>query len=142
MLFRSDAPGFADVGASRFASTDPDLMYDPAFSAGKAFMSIDPTGRVVSNPAHPHPSYDTFIPAAPGTGHGYLGRLEYELPPELHFKHYLENEIKPELRGKPLDKQTMSLLRQHPTVVATPEWVDAASEWQDLMRRLYGSRKP
>lgn len=137
-----DAPGFADVGASRFASTDPGLLHDPAFSAGKSFMSIDPTGRVVTDPAHPHPSYDTFIPAAPGTGHGYLGRLEYELPPELHFKHYLENEIKPKLRGKPLNKQTMSLLRQHPTVMATPEWVDTASEWQDLMRGMYGSRKP
>lgn len=136
-----DAPGFADVGASRFASTDPSLMFDPSFSAGKSFMSMDPTGRIVKNPVNPHPSYDTFIPAAPGS-HGYLGRLEYELPPELHFKHYLENEIKPELRGKPLDKQTMSLLRQHPTVEATPEWVDTASEWQDLMRSLYGSRKP
>lgn len=136
-----DAPGFADVGASRFASTDPILMFDPSFSAGKSFMSMDPTGRIVKNPINPHPSYDTFIPAAPGS-HGYLGRLEYELPPELHFKHYLENEIKPELRGKPLDKQTMSLLRQHPTVEATPEWVDMASEWQELMRRLYGTRRP
>lgn len=136
-----DAPGFADVGASRFASTDPSLMFDPSFSAGKSFMSMDPTGRIVKNPVNPHPSYDTFIPAAHGS-HGYLGRLEYELPPEVHFKHYLENEIKPELRGKPLDKQTMSLLRQHPTVEATPEWVDMASEWQELMRRLYGTRRP
>lgn len=135
------APGFADIGASRFASTEPSLMFDPSFSAGRSFMSIDPTGRVITSPANPHPSYDTFIPAAPG-GHGYLGRLEYELPPEVHFKNYLENEIKPELRGKPLDKQTMSLLRKHPTVEATPEWVDMASEWQDLMRRLYGSRRP
>lgn len=136
-----DAPGFADVGASRFASTDPSLMFDPSFSAGKSFMSMDPTGRIVKDPVNPHPSYDTFIPAAPGK-HGYLGRLEYELPPEVHFKHYLENEIKPSLRGKPLSKQTMSLLRQHPTVEATPEWVDMASEWQELMRRLYGSRRP
>ena len=136
-----DAPGFADVGAARFASTDPSLLHDPSFSAGKAFMSIDPKGSVVRNPVNPHPSYDTFLSAAPGR-HGYLGRLEYELPPELHFRHYLENEIKPELRGKPLDKQTMSLLRQHPTVIATPEWVDAASSWQNFMRSRYGSRRP
>ena len=103
-------------------------------------MSMKP-GEVVKEPSVSHPSYTTHIPAAPG-GHGYMGRFEYELPPELHFKKYREEEIKPELRGKPLAQQTMSILKQVPTVEATPEWVDAASEWQDLMRSQYGKRSP
>ena len=137
--FRDD-PAFADIGAARFASTDPNLMYDPSFSAGKAFFTMNPKGEVVKDPLHPHPSYNTQISAAPGR-HGYLGRLEYELPPEIHYQNYLENEIKPELRGKPFARQTMSLLKQTPTVIATPEWVDKASQWQDIMRGLYGSRR-
>jgi hypothetical protein len=135
-----DAPGFADIGAARFATTDPNFMFDPGFSAGKSFMRMTP-GEVVKQPAIAHPSYDTHLPA-PGEGPGYMGRLEYELPPELHYKKYREEEIKPELRGKPLSKQTMSILKQVPTVEATPEWVDMASEWQDIMRRQYGSRRP
>jgi hypothetical protein len=135
-----DAPGFPDIGATRFAVTDPAHMYDPTLSAGRSFMSIDP-GKVVANPSVTHPSYNAHVPAAPG-GHGYLGGFEYELPPELHFKKFREEEIKPELRGKPLNLQTMSILRGAPTVEATPEWVDSASEWQDLMRGMYGSRKP
>jgi hypothetical protein len=136
-----DAPGFADVGAARFASTDPSLMFDPSFSAGKSFSTINPRGEIVTNPLHPHPSYNTQISAG-DTGHGYLGRFEYELPPEIQFKNYRENQIAERLRGKPLDKQTMSILKQAPTVVGTPEWVDMSSEYQDIMRRMYGRRRP
>jgi hypothetical protein len=140
------APGFADVGAARFATTHPDIMNTPIFSSGHMFSRMDPEGRLITNPKVPHPSYDTLL-ASPKGKQGYIGGFEYELPPELHFHDYLsgaesgyQSGIRPDLVEKPFTQKTMSLMRETPTVIGTPKWVDMASEYQDIMRYLYGRR--
>lgn len=137
-----DAPGFANIGASRIANTDPRFMFDPTWSGGRMMAKINPNpDALIKNPRVEHPSYSSHVPAAPGAP-GYMGGFEYELPPQLYFKKFLEQDLPEHLRDKPFPQQTMSLYRTAPTVVATPEWVDTASEWQDLMRSLYGKRSP
>ena len=146
-------PGFADIGAARFATTKPELMNTPIFSAGHMISKMDPEGKLILDPKVPHLSYDTLL-AAPGGKPGYRGGLEYPLPPEIHYDDYLSGKpstragsnrplqqgIRADLVDKPLSQKTMSLMRETPTVVATPKWVDMASEYQDIMRSLYGRR--
>lgn len=140
------APGFADVGAARFATTHPDIMNTPIFSSGHMFSRMDPLGTLITNPKVPHPSYDTLL-ASPKGKQGYIGGFEYELPPELHFHDYLsgsesgyQSGIRPDLVEKPFTQKTMSLMRETPTVIGTPKWVDMATEYQNIMRYLYGRR--
>lgn len=151
-MFLKD-PGFADIGAARFATTDPKLMNIPSFSAGHMISRMDPEGLLIKSPKVPHPSYDTLI-ASPGGRPGYRGGFEYPLPPEVHYDDYLSGRpsmreganaplqtgIRSDLVDKPFAQKTMNLLRETPTVVATPKWVDMASEFQEIMRGLYGRR--
>lgn len=149
-----DAPGFADVGVARWATTNPELMHTPNFSSGYMISRMDPQGRLITDPKIPHPSYDTLL-AAPRGQQGYMGGFEYPIPPEIHFHDYFSGNsipsrfsnsepfvpaIKESNRDKPFEKQTMSLMREIPTVIASPKWVDMASEYQDVMRSLYGRR--
>jgi SAM-dependent methyltransferase len=140
------APGFADVGAARYATTHPDIMNTPIFSSGHMFSRMDPEGRLITKPKVPHPSYDTLL-ASPKGKKGYIGGFEYTLPPELHYHDYLsgnpsgyQSGLRQDLVERPFSQKTMSLMRDIPTVIGTPKWVDMASEYQDIMRYLYGRR--
>jgi hypothetical protein len=141
------SPGFADVGVARYATTHPELLNTPIFSSGHMFSRMDPLGRLITNPKVPHPSYDTLL-ASPEGKQGYIGGFEYTLPPELHYYDYLSGQksgyqtgIRPDLVEKPFTQKTMSLMRETPTVIGTPRWVDMSSEYQDIMRGLYGRRR-
>lgn len=129
--------GMPEVGAVRAAITEPGLLGLPSYASGYSIGALDPAGRVIKDPVHPHGSYPTQV-GAPHGAPGYVGGFEYSLPPEIHFK----DEIDRIHREKPgLDDSHIqyTLRRRVPVVEATPEWVDNASEFIRQMRNEYGS---
>jgi hypothetical protein len=72
--------GFPDVGSTRAAISEPALLGQQTGASGYAISQLDPRGRVISNPAVPHTTYDTHL-----GGLGYLGGLERSVPREIMF---------------------------------------------------------
>ena len=51
--------GFPDVVEARFATSAPELLHTPAGMGGFNIATMDPTGKIISNPRLPHNTYPT-----------------------------------------------------------------------------------
>lgn len=63
--------GMPDVAAARFAVTNPDLMLSDTASIGYRIGTPKPEGMPIRS--NEHPSYNTFVERAEGTGSSTLG---------------------------------------------------------------------
>lgn len=74
--------GFPDVGAARFANTDPYLLAEPQLATGASLARLDPsTRRLQEN--RPERSHGTYTHGMPGE---YAGRFKALVPGEELFK--------------------------------------------------------
>jgi hypothetical protein len=80
--------GMPDVGAARFAITDPELLHAVDYSAGRSIARLDPMGRKITDPAVPHKTYLHQLAAHPEEG--YVGGFEYDIPFEVMNKEWID----------------------------------------------------
>jgi hypothetical protein len=114
--------GFPDIGSTRFAITEPELLHVPTGSSGFAISKLDPSGRVITEPAVPHSTYKAQL-----GGEGYAGGFEHQLPLEIMYSDWLKSQ-KPELLANAA-KRDYKFKLDTPTQHASPQWVDEAMKW-------------
>src|SRR4030095_10514240 len=71
--------GFPDVAAARHAVTEPQVLDVPIHETGYAIAKMDPTGRILKEPAVGHSTYGTQLAGQ------YAGGLEQLLPRDVMF---------------------------------------------------------
>ena len=121
--------GLPDVGAARFAVTNPDLVKSEALSVGYRMSSPDLLSEMVKS--KDHPSYGAFMPRQEGTG---SLTLSSELPFIIGAR---DTALPKAAAGKlqPLPKDIKSYmgnprLRQ----LVDQQFVDEAGTYEDLLR--------
>ena len=114
--------GFPDIGSTRFAITDPELLHVPTGSSGYAISKLDPSGRVIINPAVPHSTYKAQL-----GGEGYVGGFEHHLPLEITYSDWAKKQNPDILANAAIRDYKFKL--DLPTQHASPEWVDQAMAW-------------
>jgi hypothetical protein len=121
--------GFPDIGEVRFSASTPELLGAPRLSTGHAFSQVEPSGRIVTNPALKHKTYPALIPSE---GEGYMGGSSIPIPAKLMFSDFYKTMKAKDKSGKAIDYgsptgQTLfqqSLMTKVPFQDATQEWLD------------------
>lgn len=72
--------GFPDMGAIRYAITDPELTDVGAYRGGMAFGKLNPQAGMIENPTFPHGTYESQM-----KGGGDVFRLQQDIPMGLLF---------------------------------------------------------
>lgn len=72
--------GFPDMGAIRYAITDPELTNVGAYRGGMAFGKLNPQAGMIENPTFPHGTYESQM-----KGGGDVFRLQQDIPMGLLF---------------------------------------------------------
>jgi hypothetical protein len=125
--------GMPDVGAARFAITDPALLHAEDYSAGHSIAKLDPSGRVIKEPAVPHKTYKVQLG---GEGPGYVGGFEYDIPFNVMNKEWIDKMMAIDAKKYENPSQLAYTYRMHqPTTFMTPEVVDRISTFLDLKKR-------
>jgi hypothetical protein len=119
--------GFPDIGSTRFAITDPELLHVPTGSSGYAISKLSPSGRIIVDPAVPHSTYKAQLPSE-----GYVGGLEHQLPLDVMYSDWIKKQ-NPDLLANAA-KRDYKFKLDLPTQHANPEWVDQAMAW---LRKTY-----
>jgi len=126
--------GFPDVGAARFGITDPELLHALDYSAGRSIARLDPTGKIITDPAIPHKTYKHQLGAHPEGG--YVGGFEHDVPFEVMNKEFIDKLLAEDAEKYSNPSQLAYTYRMNaPTVYATPEWVDRVSTWLEKKKR-------
>jgi hypothetical protein len=120
--------GFPDAGAVRFAITEPGLLHAGDYSAGRSISRLDPTGRVINNPAVPHKTYKTQLGAHPEGG--YVGGFEHDIPFDVMNQEWIADKMAQD----PVKYANPSMLAytyrlESPSVYMTPKVVDRLSTY-------------
>lgn len=120
--------GFPDVGATRFAITDPGLLHASDYSSGRSIAKLDPTGRVITDPAVPHKTYKHQIGAAPDAG--YVGGFLSDIPFDVMNKEWIDKKLAEDATKYSNPSMLAYTYRlESPTVRMTPEVVDRLSNY-------------
>lgn len=114
--------GFPDIGSTRFAITEPELLNVPTGSSGYAISKLDPSGKVITKPVYPHSTYEAQL-----GGEGYVGGFKHQLPLEVMYPDWISQQT-PELLANAA-KRDYKFKLDLPTQQATPEWVDTTMKW-------------
>ena len=126
--------GFPDVGSTRFAITDPGLLHADDYSSGRSIARLDPTGRVIKNPAIPHKTYKTQLGAHPEGG--YVGGFEHDIPFNVMNEEWIANKMAqdPVKYGNP-SMLAYTYRMESPSVYMTPKVVDRLSKCLENKKR-------
>jgi hypothetical protein len=123
--------GMADVGAARWATTDPNLVNAEQLSVGYRFGAPELNPQMSLLPDHP--SYSHRIMRREGTP---SLAMEYDLPWTIGARDLARKQIKvgsPDLRAKPKDLKSAMI---NPKIYqdVDQEWVDTASTYGEILR--------
>lgn len=97
--------GFPEIGSTRIAISQLELIGQPTGVSGYAVSRLDPSGS--HQPQVPHTTYSTHL-----GGFGYLGGLERPVPPELMFPDFLARR-RAECKAPLSDDRSFSLSNVH-----------------------------
>lgn len=123
--------GMTDVGAARWATTDPNLVNADQLSVGYRFGAPEISPQM--SPLTDHPSYSQRIMRREGTP---SLALEYDLPWTIGARDLARKQIKvgsPDLRAKPKDLKAAMI---NPKIYqdVDQEWVDTASTYGEILK--------
>ena len=119
--------GFPDVGAARFANTDPYLLAEPQLATGASLARLDPSTRRLQENT-PERSHGTYTHGMPGQ---YAGRFNALVPGEELFKG------KYGLSDTPTTIQH-ALMTKMPAVKVDQRVVDLVKGAEEERKRRYG----
>lgn len=125
--------GMPEVGAARFAITDPELLHAADYSAGRTIARLDPMGRKITEPAVPHKTYKHQLAAHPEEG--YVGGFEYDIPFEVMNKEFIDSVIAKDAAKAANPSQLAYTYRMNmPRVDFTPQVVDRLSKFLEMKK--------
>lgn len=130
--------GFPDVGASRFAITDPRLFSPEQLASGYSMSKID-LSKQPFQIENGHETYPTKIPSVSG----YEGGLKYQVPAEIMFSDWAKTLPTTTKRGippTPTEKQ-QSLMSKMFAQEAHQEWLDNIMRHMEEHKKVWGYRK-
>ena len=130
--------GFPDVGASRFAITDPRLFSPEQLASGYSMSKID-LSKQPFQIENGHGTYPTKIPSVSG----YEGGLKYQVPAEIMFSDWAKTLPITTKRGippTPTEKQ-QSLMSKMFAQEAHQEWLDNIMRHTEEHKKVWGYRK-
>jgi len=107
--------GFPDVGSTRYAITQPELLGVPTGATGYGIGRGIPGAPIDVNPILPHKTYPQQVKGE------YLGGLQANVPKELMWPDWY---AKRRESGAELKYDDYTFGRQLPVQKATQEWVD------------------
>lgn len=117
--------GFPDLATTRAAISEQSLMDVPIHAGGFSVAKMDPTGRIITESAAPHTTYNTQLAGQ------YVGGFEQPIPRELMFSDFTQAR---RAAGTDPAGDVRSFQLSNPTQQATQEWVD------NLMRFMESTR--
>jgi hypothetical protein len=123
--------GFPDIGQTRFAITEPELVHAPTGTTGFSLGRLDPDNPWVTDPTAFHPSY-----ASTGLRGTNSGQMDMAYPRELIWSDwYKMARADPKLtaRNNPNDID-YAFERQLPIQRANDQWLDQIKQYQELMK--------
>ena len=125
--------GMPDVGAARFAITDPELLHAADYSAGRTIARLDPMGRKITDPVIQHKTYKHQLAAHPEEG--YVGGFEYDIPFEVMNKEWIDSIIAKDASKAANPSQLAYTYRMNmPRVDFTPQVVDRLSKFLEMKK--------
>lgn len=117
--------GFPDLPSTRYAITEPKLLDAPYHSSGFSIAKMDPTGKVISNPANPHTSYDTQLVGQ------FVGGLDRNVPRDIMFPDFYR--ARRMMGADPAgDRRAFDL--STPIQNANQEWLDGVMKYMESVR--------
>ena len=130
--------GFPDVGAARFAITNPRMFSADQLASGYSMSKLDLTKPPFMD-EDGHPTYPKKLPSVSG----YEGGFKYQVPAEIMFSDWASGLPEITKRGippLPTEKQ-QSLMTKMPVQKATQEWLDNLMRHQEEHKKIWGYRK-
>jgi hypothetical protein len=124
--------GMPDVGAVRFAATDPDLLNVPNYSSGRMIARMDPEAKAIRDPAIPHKTYRTQLSAHPEGADP--ARFSDDVPLGISHYDWVQSKLAEKPNMNPSQLQ-YTYTRSAPTLYMTPQTVDRMSTFLDLKQR-------
>jgi hypothetical protein len=122
--------GFPDVGATRFAITDPGLLNAADYSSGRSIAKLDPAGKIITDPVIPHKTYKHQL------GGEYAGGFLSDIPFEVMNKEWIDGKMAEDAKKYSNPSMLAYTYRlESPTVRMTPQVVDRLSEYLRLNPR-------
>jgi hypothetical protein len=139
---RWKSAGFPDIGAVRFANTEPRLLNAPNLSSGYALSAIDLNGNIIKTPKHVHETYPAQIPSAGG----YAGGFEAPVPAKLMFPEAYSKFPSKTSKGVPIDYESpggttlaqQSLMTKVPVQMANQQWLDNVMSHLESTKEKWG----
>jgi hypothetical protein len=131
--------GFPDVGAARFAVTDPRLLSADQLASGYTFSRLNPRGALFRS-ERPHETYPVNLPSA---GEGYAGGFRNQVPAEVMFSDWARGMKPVDRNNNPLTPtmKQQALMTQVPVQRANQEWLDTVMSYIEANPRKWGYRK-
>jgi len=117
--------GFPDLATTRAAISEQSLMDVPIHAGGFSVAKMDPTGRIITESAAPHTTYNTQLAGQ------YVGGFEQPIPRELMFSDFTRAR---RAAGTDPAGDVRSFQLSNPVQQATQEWLD------NLMRFMESTR--
>jgi hypothetical protein len=124
--------GMPDVGAVRFAATEPDLLNVPNYSSGRMIARMDPEAKAIRKTAVPHKTYRTQLPAHPEGADP--ARFSDDVPLGISHYDWVQSKLAEKPNMNPSQLQ-YTYTRSAPTLYMTPQTVDRVSTFLDLKQR-------
>lgn len=117
--------GFPDVGSTRVAITEPDLLHAPIGSAGYTIGKFDPAEVFKHEPDVPHPTYPAQMRG------DVVGGFEEMVPRDLLFPDFYAAR---RAAGAPVNADARAFDMVKPAQVMTPEVVDRLMGYLEAVR--------
>lgn len=120
--------GFPNVAATRLAITEPKLLDLPSHASGSSVALLDPTGRVITDPAKPHTTYRTQL------GGEYIGGLDTPIPRDIMFPTWAQGR---RAAGKDPFGDRRAFEMNTPTRVqnADQQWLDGVMGYLEMVKK-------
>lgn len=120
--------GFPSVAATRLAITEPSLLDLPSHQAGSSIARLDPTGRVITDPAKPHTTYSTQL------GGEYVGGFEVPVPRDIMFPDWAAGR-RAEGKDPFGDRRAFEMNTASRIQNADQKWLDGVMEYVEKAKR-------
>ena len=119
--------GFPDIGQTRWAISEPELIGRPPGEGGYAIGR--PDNRVINNPAIPHKTYDTQM------GGQYRGGFDVPIPRSILFRDWNASR---RASGAPWADDEYTFSRQLPSQHVDPQLVETMMRYREQMLQRGG----
>ena len=119
--------GFPEIGPTRAAVTDKELIHKPTGTSGGMISRLDPTGRIIEKPAVEHHTYSSQLAGK------YSGKFDTDIPRELMWPDFYKQQVAAGQEPKYFD---YVFGRGYPkTQIANQKWLDNIMKFREAQQQ-------